>query len=253
MSSDLDKQEVNEAEKVEIKESENNGTSDTSIEDCETQTIPENEDTSCEVNKLKETDSDDTSDTPLDDCETQENAEVNKLNYGDKALCIAADNLSAVAEKITTIEEVSKKTRDEIHQLHKLYHNEYAGRLRKVENELNRYQEIDRGRAFDGILTEIARLYSDNVAVADEISDTRAQKQIRYMFLDLLQMLETNGVLKQESNVGEKRNTRHCQVVERIPTEDPSEHDTVAKSLSIGFYVDNRTLIKERIHLFIKS
>ena len=206
----------------------------------------------------KEIDSDDTLDTPLNDCETQiisENedafCEVNKLNDSDKTLDIIANDLSSITEKVTVIEETSKKTRDEIHQIHKLYYNEYAGRLRKVESELNRYQEIDRGRAFDDILREIARLYSDNAAVVDEISDVRLQKQIRYMFLDLLQLLETNGVSKQESNVGEKRNTKHCQVVERILTEDPLSHDTVAKSLNIGFYVDNRTLIKERIHIYI--
>jgi len=159
--------------------------------------------------------------------------------------------LSSVEEKVASIDEILKKTKDELHQLHRLYHNEYAGRLRNVEAELNRYQEIEKGRAFDGILGEIARLYSDNVAAVSGISDERIKKQMGYMFDDFLQLLENNGVTKQESANGDKRNSRHCQVVERVKTTNPDAHDTVVESLNIGFVAENRTLVKERIHLYI--
>lgn len=169
----------------------------------------------------------------------------------DNALSAVVDGIASMTQKMIGVEEASKKAQDEIHELRRLYHNEYAGRLRKVEAELHRYQEIEKGRAFDGILIEIARLYSDNVAAIEAITGTRLHKQLRYMFLDLLQLLEGNGVSVQESSEEDKRNSKHCQVVDRIPTNDPSLHDTVAKSLSVGFYIDNRSLIKERVHVYV--
>jgi len=160
-------------------------------------------------------------------------------------------DLTALAAAVQSIADSTAKTSKEIYELHKLYHNEYAKRLTAMQEELERYREIEKGRAFDGILTEIARMYSDNVFAVDDIADEKTQKRFRYMFLDMLQLLENNGVFKQESKQGDKRNTRYCQVTERIPTDDPNLHDTVAKSLNIGFYIENRTLIKEMVRVFV--
>lgn len=160
-------------------------------------------------------------------------------------------DLTALAAAVQSIADSTAKTSKEIYELHKLYHNEYAKRLTAMQEELERYREIEKGRAFDGILTEIARMYSDNVFAVDDIADEKTQKRFRYMFLDMLQLLENNGVFKQESKQGDKRNTRYCQVTERIPTDDPNLHDIVAKSLNIGFYIENRTLIKEMVRVFV--
>ena len=167
------------------------------------------------------------------------------------SLCDIKSRLSHVDEKVISIEASTSKTKDEVHQLHKLYHNEYAGRLRKVESELAHYQNIEKGKAFDGILTEIARLYAENAAAAQEISEPKLQKQMRYMFLDLLQILESNGISIMESKTEDKRNAKFCQVAERVPTDDPDLHDTVAKSVRVGFYIENRPLIKEMIHVYV--
>ena len=160
-------------------------------------------------------------------------------------------DLSLVNEKITSIEAFASKAKEDIHGLHKLYHNEYAGRLRKVESDLAHYQNIEKGKAFDGILTEIAKLYANNVTAAEEISEPKLQKQMRYLFLDLLQILESHGISKMKSKAGDKRNAKFCQVAERVPTNDPALHDTVAKSVSVGFYIENRPLLKEMIHVHI--
>ena len=141
----------------------------------------------------------------------------------------------------------------EIHQLHRLFHNEYAGRLRNVEAELAFYQNIAKGRAFDDILSELARMYSENAAAVEKIDDPKTQKQLEYFFLDLLQLLENNAVYRQLSAEGDELNPRHCQVVERTETTDESLHNKVAKSLSAGFYIENRTLVKERVHLYVYS
>ncbi len=138
----------------------------------------------------------------------------------------------------------------DLHELHRLYHNEFAGRLKSMQDELDRYHDADRGNAFDGILGAIARIYTNNESLVDEISDPKTRKNIKYMLLDLSDLLEEYGVSKLKSIVGDKRNVRHCQIVERIPTDDPELHDTIAASHSTGFYKGNRTIIKELVDVY---
>lgn len=138
----------------------------------------------------------------------------------------------------------------ELHELHRLYHNEFAGRLKSMQDELDRYHDADRGNAFDGILGAIARIYTNNESLFDEISDPKTRKSIKYMLLDLSDLLEEYGVSMLKSEVGDKRNVRHCQIVERIPTDDPELHDTIAASRSTGFYRGNRTIIKELVDVY---
>jgi len=163
-----------------------------------------------------------------------------------KAIQIGVQHLE---QELISIAESSSKTACEIRDMHKLYHNEFANRLKSMQDELERYREMDRGRAFDGILGEVAKLYTDNESVLDDIEDVKIKKRIRYMFLDIVQILEANGVARQKSNPGDKRNTKHCQVVERVPTDNPELHDTIVRSRSTGFFIDNRPLIKELVDI----
>jgi hypothetical protein len=71
------------------------------------------------------------------------------------------------------------------------------------------------------------------------------------MFDDIVQILEANGVCKQKSSVGDKRNAKFCHVIERISTENIEFQDTVALSRGTGFYVENRPLIKEPIDVYL--
>lgn len=64
-------------------------------------------------------------------------------------------------------------------------------------------------------------------------------------------LLGVYGMKKLRSEPGEKRNPRHCQILGRIPTGDPAKHDTVAKSYNSGFYIGNRTVIKEVVVIYI--
>ena len=196
------------------------------VEDCDKQ-----KEQSCESH-VEPCETEDTDDTPL-------------------TLDDVKAHLSLVADGVAKTEGFTVKIMDEIHQLHRLYHNEYAGRLRKVESELHRYQEIEKGRAFDGILSELAGLYVNNIKAVDEIADPKLQKRFSFMFMDLLQILEANGVSKQESVNGDKRNARYCQVADRVLTDNPALHDVVEKSLNVGFYVENRPLVKEIVNVYV--
>lgn len=168
---------------------------------------------------------------------------------------VAAGEMKAEIEKIrhdiAESAEASKKTFAELREIHKLYHNEFAGRLKSMQDELDAYHKADRGHAFDGILSAIARIYGNNETLVDEIADPKTKKHVKYMLLDILDLLEEYGVQRLKSNPGDKRNPRHCQVLERIPTDDPTLHDTIVASHNSGFYMENRTIIKEMVDIYL--
>jgi molecular chaperone GrpE (heat shock protein) len=176
--------------------------------------------------------------------------DANRKKLSDWLQAIRA-GIERLAQELKPIAESSWKTAGEIREIHRLYHNEFANRLKSMQEELERYHEMEKGRTFDGILGEIAKLYSGNEPLVEEITDDKVNKRIRYMFMDMLQILEANGVSMLKSKPGDKRNTRHCQVVERIPTENPDLHDTVKLSRSTGFYVENRSLVKEFVDIYL--
>lgn len=168
---------------------------------------------------------------------------------------VAAGEMKAEIEKIrhdiAESAEASKKTFTELREIHKLYHNEFAGRLKSMQDELDAYHKADRGHAFDSILSAIARIYGNNETLVDEIADPKTKKHVKYMLLDILDLLEEYGVHRLKSNSGDKRNPRHCQVLERIPTDDPALHDTIVASHNSGFYMENRTIIKEMVDIYL--
>lgn len=158
--------------------------------------------------------------------------------------------LRKIDAAVTEISAAAQRSAVEIREMHRLYHNEFAGRLKSMQDELDQYHSADRGKSFDGILSAIARIYGNNETLVDEIEDPKIRKHVRYMLLDLSDLLEEYGVLKIRSDIGDKRNTRHCQIVERIPTENPALHDTIAASHNTGFFKDNRTIIKELVDVY---
>jgi len=162
-------------------------------------------------------------------------------------------SLSKILETVELARDSSSKIADEIHGLHRLYHTEVANRISSMQSELERYREIEKGRIFDDILSELAKIYSENETLIDEVSDEKIKKKVRYMFLDILQLLESNGVSKQKSNVDDKRNVKHCRIIEQIPTDNPELHDTIVESNNTGFSKENRTYIHERVKIRVFS
>ena len=158
-----------------------------------------------------------------------------------------------ISERLENMENNTDRLAVELRELRKLYHNEYAGRLRAVQEELDHYHTVEKGRLFDDILRETAHIYTENIGILERIDDEKIRKQLSHMFSDILQLIESSGASVYRSNQGDKRNPRYCQIVEKIPTGDQSKHDTVAESLSDGFYIDNRPLAKELINVYSYS
>lgn len=164
---------------------------------------------------------------------------------------VDVDCLKQIEGRLESIAGTEQRLFSEVREMHKLYHSEFAGRLKAMQDELEQYRKIDKGRAFDDILAAIARIYGNNETLSDEVAEPKAKKSIRYMLMDIEDLLGVYGMEKLRSEPGEKRNPRHCQILGRIPTDDPAKHDTVAKSYNSGFYIGNRTFIKEVVDIYI--
>ena len=163
----------------------------------------------------------------------------------------SGDLVKALNGSLKTIAETEQQLFTEVREMHKLYHAEYVGRLRTMQNELDKYHEIERGRAFDELLSSVARIYSNNETLADEVQDPKVKKSIRYLLMDLEELLEDYGVEKIRSKPGDARNTRHCQILNRVITDDPEKNNKVARSYNSGFAIANRTIIKEMVDLYL--
>lgn len=161
------------------------------------------------------------------------------------------DVVFQIRKDILEQNKITSKISSEIKEIHKLYHNEFVGRLSNMQDELEKYHDIDRGRVYDDILREVARIYCDNEALLGVDADEKIKKRIKFLFMDIEQLLESNGVKIQRSSPGDKRHNKFCQIVERVETTDPEKHDTVVCSKSPGFYTEKRPLIKELIDIYI--
>ena len=163
---------------------------------------------------------------------------------------VQAENLISVEKNINEILHNEEKLFDEVRAMHKLYHKEFEDRLRSMQSELDRYHDIDRGRVYDGILSALARIYCNYETIVDEIEDPKLKKNMRYLFLDLEDIMKEFGMDKIRSEPGARRNTKHCQVKQRIATDDSDKHDTIIKSYNSGFGIGNRNVIKEVVDIF---
>ena len=156
---------------------------------------------------------------------------------------------SALKDGIAELKDITEKTLLEIKEVHKLYHNEYAGRLGKMQKELDEYHEMVNNRIFDDILLDIAKVYCDNEPILDAIENPKIKKQVGYIFDDIEQLLESYDVQRNRSQAGDKRDIKNAKIQKTIETNNPELNDTVERSLKSGFSKGNRVLIKEDIYV----
>lgn len=181
----------------------------------------------------------------MEDSHITENVQSNSLSLAD------SDCLQQIDNKLNNIDKNEQRLFAELREMHKSYHSYFASTLSAMQNELEHYRAMDKGRAYDDILTKIAKIYSTYETLADEVAESNAKKGVEYLLEDIEDLLNAYGVLKLSSSVGDKRNLKHSRVLNRIVTDNPEKHDTVAKSHSSGFYMDKRTLVEESVDIFI--
>ena len=158
--------------------------------------------------------------------------------------------LDELGMKASTHERIVAGIEKEAIEIHKLYQNDIAGRIRKMEMELDSYHKRDQGLAFDNLFAEIARVYVDFEDLGEGVNDDKIKKNIQYLLEELEEVLSSRGVVRMRSEVNAKRNLSFTQVVSRISIDDPALDGCVAKSIASGFYIEKRCLIKERVDVF---
>lgn len=185
-------------------------------------------------------------DVPVEEDYTNSSLVNEKL---DETISIVNRTQVSISETSDTLKTISS----EVREIHKLYQNEFAGRLRTMQTELDQYHKSDQRKVYDEILSDVARIYNNYEDLGEGIEDAKLKKNINYLMMDLTELLENYDVKILKSNPGDKRNPYHSKIVERILTENKDKHDTVAKSYNTGFYIENRTLIKEIIDVYVYS
>ena len=151
------------------------------------------------------------------------------------------------------IKQLSDRIFSELREIHKVCQNFIAGSLVKAEEELDTYHSIDRGRAFDDVLRNIASVYIDYEDLPEIVGNEKARKRIGYMLADILQVLESYGVEIQKSTHGEERKLRLTKTAECIETDDPKLYGKIARSKRTGFRRGNDALIKELVAVYIEK
>ena len=97
-----------------------------------------------------------------------------------------------IDERLQNIEDTERRLFSEVREMHKLYHSEFAGRLKTMQDELEQYRKVEKGRVYDDILAAIARIYGNNETLEEEVADPKAKKSIRYMLLDIEDNIPVN-------------------------------------------------------------
>jgi hypothetical protein len=183
--------------------------------------------------------------------EDVENVESEKNVPEPNALEMVHSMATELSDYKEQFHEMVKKVEFHANEMNKLYHNEFSGRLQKMQEDIEKYRERDEDRIYDGILIELASLYSRDVKLIEIAGEEKLKKRLNFLFEDLLSLLRKYNVEKVESQPGDKRNARHCKVIEREQAKCSEEHDTIARSRSIGFHAGNRTLLKENVDVYV--
>lgn len=152
-----------------------------------------------------------------------------------------------------SMKQLSDRVFSELREIHKVCQNFIAGSLVKAEEELDTYHSIDRGRAFDDVLRNIASIYIDYEDLPEIVGNEKARKRINYMLADILQVLESYGVEIQKSIQGEERKLRLTKTAEYIETDNPELYGKIARSKRTGFRRENDALIKELVSVYVKK
>ena len=151
------------------------------------------------------------------------------------------------------VKQLSDRIFSELRDIHKVCQNFIAGRLVKAEEELDTYHSIDRGRAFDDVLRNIASIYIDYEDLPEFVGNEKARRRINYMLADILQVLESYGVEIQKSTQGEERKLKLTQTAERIETDNPELYGKIARSKRPGFRRENDAIIRELVAVYIEK
>lgn len=123
-----------------------------------------------------------------------------------------------------------------------------------MQHELDELKKQQSGEHIIPILKEIAAIYSDyHFMLGDEEFSPKMKKNLSALFEQIADLLSEYGAEVSVSMTGTPRNVRSTKIIHTIPSENQSQHNTVARSLKPGIIKDKIVLAYETVDVFVHS
>ncbi|GEM_PF-5759941 len=137
-----------------------------------------------------------------------------------------------------------------------------------MQKELDDYKKVEKKEVFVPVLRDLAMTYVGyKASISSKIDEMlngeqdemeellkkigQLQQLVDTMFDELQEILEDNGAEIVNSTPGEVRKARQCKIMRKIPTGNPSLHDTIARSTRDGVILGRQVLCNEYVDIYI--
>ncbi len=119
-------------------------------------------------------------------------------------------------------------------------------------NELEALKKQQRGEQFTPILKPIAAICVEyRTLLADETIPQNARHTLQLMFDELEDILADYGAEIFNSNVGETRRPFLTKIINTIATNQPDQHNKIAKSRRAGVMRNGKPLYREFVDVYV--
>lgn len=121
-----------------------------------------------------------------------------------------------------------------------------------MQRDLDDLRQQLSGTSFNGILKEIATMYSDyQLLLEDAEMPKRSRNNLLSLFGQMEDLLADYDAEIFVSKVGDLRPKNQCKIIEKIPTGDESLHNTIARSRKPGVIRDRLVLFHEWVDVYV--
>ena len=178
---------------------------------------------------------------------------IEKLFNNDTKMCVETNNDS---QKILTMLQsvMDKLDRNDRKLMQTLKDNAtFQIQVRQgMQKDLDMMREQISGEQFDPLLREIATLYVEyKCLLCNENMTGLLSKNLQSLFEQIEDMLNDYGAEVYVSVVGALRHPKASKIIEKIPTGNKEQHNTVALSRKPGVIRGNTILYPEFIDVFV--
>ena len=159
-------------------------------------------------------------------------------------------------EALSKIEEELRKLRQDF-QNKLMYDQSKETMFNNMHKELQKHKEDLYAMLIRPVLSEIIGLRESilRVASAHEAKPEGERNVPLDSFScyadEAMDILENNGVECYKSKTGEKYIPLRQRIVEKIPTDDPSQHSLIAESRGYGYEIAGRIISPEKVSVYI--
>ncbi len=121
-----------------------------------------------------------------------------------------------------------------------------------MQQDLDELKKQLSGEQFQPMLKEIASVYAEyQTLLEDETISARSRRNLLSLFEQLEDLLTDYGAEILRSEAGSVRQGRTCKIIEKIPTGNQEQHNTIARSRRPGVVRDRTVLVHEFVDVYV--